>query len=162
MKTLLIIRHAHAESAVFGMNDFDRALSARGKQEAQKIAEKLAGRNISVDSWLCSSARRTMETSTILRHHLHAKENSLMCIDGLYQASSYKLKTQIIQISDNWSSAAIVAHNPGITDLANALTDELRIDDMPPGSVVAISSNSKQWMDFFKAPIRFLFFLMPN
>jgi phosphohistidine phosphatase len=162
MKTLLIIRHAHAESPRLGLSDFDRSLSNRGIQESKTQAVKLSDKNIVVDGWLCSSSKRTMETATILRNHLHAKEHSLLYIDGLYQASMNTLKNQIIQIPDNWSTAAIVAHNPGITDLANTLTDEFRIDDMPPACIVAVSSDTEQWMDFFKNPIRFLFFLISN
>ena len=162
MKTLLLIRHAHAESAHYGMNDFDRSLSIRGKQEAQNTAEKLLHRNIAVDGWICSSSSRTLQTTKILHNHINPEIKNLRCMDGLYQASSMQLSAQVIQLPNEWSTAAIIAHNPGITEFANKLSDNFHIDDMPTAGVVAVCSEAEQWLDFLSKPIRFLFFVQPN
>jgi phosphohistidine phosphatase len=162
MKTLLIIRHAHAEAPKFGMSDFDRSLSSRGTEEATTQAKNILNKNIVLDGLLCSSSRRTMQTTEILRLQFKIEPENMRSVDILYQAAPMHLIAQTIQLPDEWSTVAIVAHNPGVSEFANTLTENFHIDDMPPASIVAVSSETEQWANFFKHQIRFLFFLIPK
>jgi phosphohistidine phosphatase len=64
-------------------------------------------------------------------------------------------------LPDKASSIALFAHNPGITEFVNMLTN-VRIDDMPTCSVFAVSAEASSWMEFVSAPKKFLFFDYPK
>jgi phosphohistidine phosphatase len=67
----------------------------------------------------------------------------------------------ISELSDDIETAAIFAHNPGITSFANTLTST-RVDDMPTCSVYAVKINTDRWKHFSKAKKEFLFFDCPK
>jgi phosphohistidine phosphatase len=56
---------------------------------------------------------------------------------------------------------AVIAHNPGITDFANSLT-QTKVDDMPTCAVYAIRINTNSWKNFGEAKKEFWFFEYPK
>ena len=62
MRDLILLRHAHAESAGIGQDDIDRPLSRQGLAEAEAAGKWLKAHNLLPDRILCSNARRTRET----------------------------------------------------------------------------------------------------
>ena len=64
MKRVLLLRHA---SAGEGAPDAERPLSERGREEAARIAERLASLLPPPEVALCSTARRARETFEALR-----------------------------------------------------------------------------------------------
>lgn len=159
MKTIYLIRHAHAQP---GMADFDRPLSDRGKKEAALIAQKLLNRKVRIDAWFCSSSRRTTETAKLISDEMQNKISNVYTLDALYLASSQLLQEQIIQMGNDFASIALVVHNPGVTELASRICSEVFIDEMPPCAVFAVQSEAESWIDFFKNKIEFLFFVCPG
>jgi len=59
---LILLRHAKAEAEAASGDDFDRPLAARGRREAQAVAEHLAGLGLRPDVAVVSPALRTRET----------------------------------------------------------------------------------------------------
>ena len=83
-------------------------------------------------------------------------------IDELYLASSQLLSQTIEKLSNNINHVMIVAHNPGITDWVNSITEQIKIDEMPTCGVFAVSSDVIEWKNFENSKKHFLFFDYPK
>ena len=160
MKSLVIIRHAKAETT-FTLNDFERSLNDRGKADAPTMAKRLH-KKIKIDAFVSSPAKRTKKTAEFFADAFGIDEKNIIYISALYQAPVGVFFEVVSALADRVDSVAIVAHNPGITDFANQLIPEARLDNMPTCSVFAVRADVDQWSDFGKAKREFLFFDSPK
>ena len=111
---LIIIRHANAKAN--GVNgDFSRDLSERGEKQAEEIAAFLASAGIVPDYAIVSAAHRTAQTFERLYVNCPADITRTA-----YNASAAALAQLVSEAPESASCVAIVAHNPGVTDLAIA------------------------------------------
>ena len=65
MKTLIVVRHAKSSWAEPGLSDFDRPLNERGKKDGPNIAKRLKKRNIAIDLFVSSPAKRAKRTADL-------------------------------------------------------------------------------------------------
>lgn len=114
---LYLLRHAQAASS-FDMEDKERPLSDLGISQAKALSSHLKN----IDVGLCSSATRTMQTLSIAQES-GASVRDVSVLDFLYNASAGDLLSQI-QLQKDAKSLLIVAHNPGIHQLAKVLCGE--------------------------------------
>jgi len=161
LKTLLIIRHAKSDQSFFG-NDFERPLNERGKKDAPEMAKRVMDKNIVIDSFVSSPAKRAKKTAEIFCETYEQKIEDINFISALYHAPAREFYEVIKSLDDNLSTVAIFAHNPGITYFVNDLINDVRVDNMPTSAVFAIQINISQWKDFAKAKKEFLFFDYPK
>jgi len=119
MRELVLLRHAHAESTVPGVDDFDRPLSREGLAEAEAAGAWLKKNSWAPDLIVCSPARRTRET---LEQVLMATGYVEQRQDGrIYNATSGTL----MQVADEHREAGrvlLIGHNPGLEQLMALLT----------------------------------------
>lgn len=139
MKKLLLIRHAQA--GPHSQNDFDRTLTSRGINEANKIAIKLQWLKLIPDYLLSSPAKRTQTTADIISKILTITNNAFD--NRIYDASTQTLIQVITEIDNEYDFAALVGHNPGISQLIFELTGDYR--DMPTAAAVLISLETNDW-----------------
>ena len=85
MKTLLIIRHAKAESS-FTLNDFERPLNERGKKDAPVMAARVKEKNITIDAFISSPAKRAKKTAALFCETLQQNQDNIIFISALYHA----------------------------------------------------------------------------
>ncbi len=147
MKRLTLVRHAQAESALAGQQDFDRALTRRGAEDAAEMARRLKFRQLGVDCIITSTAPRAIETAAIFARALKIANASVAKDDRLYTAGPNEYLTTLRECSDESTHTMIVAHNPGITDFADRLSSERSIDAMPTCSVVTMRFDVDRWAD---------------
>jgi len=139
MKKLLLIRHAKAGS--HDMNDFDRPLTERGMIDATVMADKLKQAQLIPEYFITSPALRTKTTSEIIADALSVEnrgENK-----NIYEANTHQLLKAINKLPGQFSFAAMVGHNPGISQILYELTAEVR--DMSPGDVALIGFDFDDW-----------------
>ena len=160
MKTLTIIRHAKAETS-FSMNDFERSLNDRGKADAPVMARRLY-KKIKVDAFVSSPAKRTKKTAEFFADAYGVDEKDIIYVSALYQAPASVFFEVVSALDDRFNSVAIIAHNPGITNFANELTPEVRLDNMPTCSMFAVQADVHSWSAFGKSKKEFLFFDYPK
>lgn len=161
MKTLLLVRHAKTEADSKTGKDFDRRLTERGHNDAIKMSQFLLNEKVQIDVLVTSTAKRAVETAG---HFYKAyKEEDVEMIEQteLYNAAPANYYAVIENLSNNYKKAALFAHNPGITEMANHLA-VAHVEDMPTCSVFAITANTTDWKDFATAEKRFLFFHSPK
>ena len=130
MKRLYLLRHAKSSWDDASLDDHDRPLSGRGRRAADAIGRHLREHDIVPDLVLCSSAARTRETLARIG------------LDGtiereLYGASAYALLARVRALPPAAGSVLLIGHNPGIHDLAFALTGQPD-EKYPTGALATI------------------------
>ncbi|MEM6780657.1 MAG: histidine phosphatase family protein [Pseudomonadota bacterium] len=117
MKRLYLLRHAEALST--GTDDKSRVLSEHGKRQAEALQATMMERGYKPHHILCSAAERTQET---LRGVCPDQNAEIM--DDLYNATDATLMRTVLSLDSDPSTLMIVAHNPGIHQLAFAMANE--------------------------------------
>ncbi len=161
MKTLLLIRHAKAEWGDLGQQDFTRALSERGIKQAHRTAQNIREKDLTPDVILSSTAKRTEMTTQILLSDMGCSIQQVQWSDDLYLAEASVLFDAALQADDASQTLAIVAHNPGLSELSNHLLSNY-VDDMSPATVVAITWSVEHWSDISAGAGTLCAYLRPN
>ncbi|MGZ5219507.1 MAG: SixA phosphatase family protein [Chitinophagaceae bacterium] len=161
MKSLLLVRHAKSSWADFSIKDFDRPLNERGKKDAPVMAKRLLDKDIAIDAFIASPAKRARKTAELFVKEYKGEKDKIIFFDELYLASPSAFIDVISKTGDKFNSIAVFSHNEGITDFANSLTDT-KIDDMPTCSIFAIKIKAKSWSEFEEADKEFWFFDSPK
>jgi phosphohistidine phosphatase len=162
MKTILLVRHAKSSWDDPAVSDFDRTLNSRGLRDAPAMANRLQQRIPSIHRIYSSTAQRARSTAGIFAEKLHYRADQIVFEHELYLAPPRVFADLIARCSDADDCVMIVAHNPGITDFANRLTNAIRTDNMPTCSIFAVSANINSWTEFEGAEKQFLFFDYPK
>lgn len=117
MRQLVLLRHAKAAANSDTGEDFDRALAARGREDAPTIGEALAGAGAEPEIVLVSSAKRTRETWGLIASWF--PDVTVEYRDDLYLAEADKL----MRAAEDTGAerVMVVAHNPGLHELASRL-----------------------------------------
>lgn len=160
-KTLFLVRHAKSDWDDPSLSDFERPLNPRGKRDAPAMANRLKEKKIRIDAFISSPAKRAKRTAILFAREFKFEKKEIIFLDELYGAEPDIFYEVIKNMDDSFDNIAIFAHNPGITDFANLLTD-IRIDNIPTCSVFAIKIDTKKWVDFNKAQKEFWFFDQPK
>ena len=122
MYRLLLLRHAKAVFRSPG-GDIARELGIRGHAQAALLGSWLADQRIAPDAMLVSTSTRTRETAEIIVKTLSAKPK-LVFDQRLYLAEPSEILDIARRGESGWRTLAIVGHNPGFAELAEALTGE--------------------------------------
>ena len=147
MKQLTLIRHATAAPALAGQADWDRALEARGVRDAKKMGRWLHAQDSKPDLFMTSPALRALDTAQHIAHELGLPPSSVQKRERLYLASPKDILALICDVGGTASHVCIVAHNPGISECADQLSSERRIDNMPTCAVVRMEFDIAHWRD---------------
>jgi phosphohistidine phosphatase len=114
-----LLRHAKS-SWDHSLVDHDRPLAPRGQRALPALARHLREAGVEVDLVLCSTARRTVQTLEGVRPAL--PDRVQVAIEaGLYGAPAVDLLRRLQSLPDGITQVMLIAHNPGIGDLAEAL-----------------------------------------
>src|SRR5699024_8172878 len=134
-RRLVLLRHAKAAPAE-GVSDVDRPLLAGGKHDAPVAGQWLAEHVGPIDITVCSTAARARQTWSLVAAELdHAP--LFQPEDRLYGASVEQLLTVTQLLPDEATTALLVAHNPGLAELAHLLTGTPHGFD--PGAVAVLA-----------------------
>ncbi len=144
MKTLILIRHAKSDWSDFNASDYNRELNARGKRDATTIGQRLAKRGIQADAFIASTACRAKATTGLIIPSLDFPERDIQWENRLYLASPSTMKAAIRQTEIHVQTLILLAHNPGITELANQLA-RANITNVPTCGVVTLALPIHHW-----------------
>ena len=161
MKSLLLVRHAKSSWDSPSLQDFDRPLNDRGNRDAENMAHRLINRKTDIDVFVTSTAMRALNTAKYFIKAYNAKKEHVIELADLYHASPGVMYNVIRQLSDDFKTAALFSHNPGITEMVNTL-EVAKLDNMPTCGVFAVRADVEKWADFKDAPKQFWFFDYPK
>jgi len=161
-KTIVLIRHAKSSWSDPSQSDFDRPLNERGEHDAPMMGERLRKWRLLPDIIVCSSARRTRQTAKRIAAAIGFDKDAIRREENLYHCTPDTIASVIRSLDDAVTIAFIVAHNPGITDFVNQLSDMFRIDNMPTCGIVAATLQTAHWADFSQAEKEVFLFEYPK
>jgi phosphohistidine phosphatase len=118
----VLVRHAHAEWPNYTGTDFDRPLTPQGFADARATAIAIRDAGHRPGLLLTSPALRTMQTTGVIAATLGLPENSVLPASQLYNAGPEILQAELRKAFLAADVVMLVAHNPGISELARALT----------------------------------------
>jgi phosphohistidine phosphatase len=123
MRTLLILRHGKAANDEAGL-DRDRALTKRGKREAEQMGQRLRDSDLVPDRIITSSALRARDTARRVAAESGFR-GAIDELDELYLAEPEAYITATKRLADEDAERVlVVGHNPGLEALALLLTGE--------------------------------------
>jgi phosphohistidine phosphatase len=162
MRRLLLLRHAKSDWPQ-GVSDFDRPLAGRGVADAKIMGNYMARNRLVPDLALISPAIRTQQTWQILAEEL-APAPRFETQPKLYAASA-RVLLSIVQHAADVSSLMLVAHNPGLEDLAKILlhdAEENRAPKFPTCALAVFDLNIDAWKDTQPGCGRLRMFVSPK
>jgi len=158
---LWIIRHAKSDWSTPGQSDFERPLNERGRRDGPRMATWLR-RQQEPATWIWSSdAARAQRTAAFVAQGFAAASPQLVLEHRLYLAEPERLIDVLRSTPDDVAAVAIVAHNPGLTDLVNVLAGDQVIDNLPTFGVAAFDVNGA-WHDLRASTARYRSLMSPK
>jgi phosphohistidine phosphatase len=166
MRRLFLIRHAKAEPSV-GRGDYERKLTERGRADARRVAKALAARRILPDLLVHSGAARAKETAEIFAATWLGKVE-LQEDAGLYDANLTTLLAHTRALPDAHKRVGLVGHNPGLGELATALTGSGAEPEVhrlaakyPTGAVAVLDFSVQRWQEVERNSAMLALYLTP-
>jgi phosphohistidine phosphatase len=144
MKILTLIRHAKSSWKDPSLPDWDRPLNNRGRRDAPMMGERLAGREAYADLMISSSAVRAVMTTEAIAEEIEYPADEIVVDERLYGADEFEILQVIQGLDDAWERVMLVGHNPGLTDLVNALSPT-GIDNLPTCGIVELTYDTESW-----------------
>lgn len=147
MKKLFLMRHGKSDWADAGLSDFDRPLNPRGISNAPEMGKRLLDKWGQVEKIYCSKARRTIETGTYVCESLDFNWADVEQRKDMYLASASKLREVAEETDDSINSILLIAHNPGMDVLMNALSRH-KIGSVPTCGLGYFEFDIDSWKHF--------------
>ena len=167
MRTLILVRHAKAEPLERG-DDFDRALTAQGKEDAARLGTYLSRIGHLPELALVSAAKRTTQTFDFIARKI-AVPVPVDSSEALYNATAADVRDLVIKANAGIERLMIVGHNPGIMDVAIRLTGDGDLQEIgrmrsrfPPCSMSILTFSCEDWRDVATGGGRLETFVMPE
>jgi phosphohistidine phosphatase len=167
MRRLFLVRHAKAEAASVGREDYTRKLTQRGRFDARRVAKALAARHFLPDVLIHSGAARAKETAEIFAAEWRSKAE-LEEAAWLYDASLTTLLDRTRALRDEDKRVGLVGHNPGLGELATALTNsgaqpqaQRLAAKYPTGAVAVLDFSIRRWGEVERNSGRLALYLTP-
>ncbi|MGH7094124.1 MAG: SixA phosphatase family protein [Stellaceae bacterium] len=119
MHRLHLLRHAKS-SWDDEVDDHERKLNRRGRDEAALVGKHLPTATGPLDLVLCSTARRARETMDLVLAGF-APPPRIVIENGIYLADAGKLLNRLARLSESDEAVLLIGHNPGLRELALTL-----------------------------------------
>jgi phosphohistidine phosphatase len=157
MRRLMLLRHAKTENDAPSGRDQDRRLDDRGRLDAAEVGGWIAGHPPFPDSVLVSTAVRSQQTWDIVRDAMSGKapQPKVELLAELYGADP-SLLLQVVHsaAAEDPRRLLLVGHNPGLHELAFALTGggntaarAALADNLPTSGLAVIDFDIDDWRD---------------
>ena len=160
-RRLTLLRHAKSDWSDQSLRDFDRPLNKRGKRNAPAMGQLLKDRGISPDLIISSDANRAYTTARLVAQELGYPDENILLNHAMYLAAPGTLLEVLADSGKQHEHVMLVAHNPGMTELANRLSDA-SIDNLPTCGVFFVDADIENWHQVAGTQHRFAGFLCPR
>lgn len=170
MMRILLLRHAKSSWDHPGLRDHDRPLAPRGERAASQMGAHVAGTDLRIGRIVSSTAVRALSTARLFREAFD-RQLSLASRRDLYHADAMDLLAIAREEANGDDDARImlVAHNPGMHDLALFLCGECETDSFarlqtkfPTAALAEFDVPTNSTADFQPGSARLLRFVRPK
>ena len=162
MKTLHLIRHAKSSWNNSALADIDRPLNKRGFASCEVMAARVLEAGCTFEHTFCSPAVRAQSTIEEISYHLEVQGISIAwkIVPALYTFDVRELLQWCQQVDKALQEIVVVGHNPAITELCNALGDEV-IENVPTCGYVQLAFE-EEWRSLSADSAKLICFLKPK
>ena len=115
------------------------------------MGKLLLEKGIRPDVIISSDAARAITTARLVARELDYELDDIRQNNALYLAPPSALLDVLKETAANDQDVMLVAHNPGMTELANLLSDR-HIDNLPTCGVFVIESDTENWEQLANTP----------
>ena len=126
------------------MADHDRPLNKRGKRIAPLMGRLLKKEDLVPDIIISSTAIRARSTAKAVAKASGYK-GEIILNHSLYAAGPDAYLSVMRDLSDEYARVLIIGHNPGLEELLEMLTREIRV--MPTCSLAHVKLHVDKWSD---------------
>ena len=116
-RRIILLRHGHADD---GAQDFERRLSAAGRQAAAQAGVSLAQAGLLPDLVLASAAPRALATAELAARSA-GYGGAIRAEQALYLASEAQYLGALRRLTESARCVWLVGHNPALSGLAREL-----------------------------------------
>jgi phosphohistidine phosphatase len=145
MKTLVLVRHAKSAWGDPSLSDHDRPLNDRGRRDAPEMARRLRERGVVPDAIRSSTALRARTTAEAMADEFGLSAEALVLDERLYGSGPDTILGVVAELGEEVGTAMLVAHDPGMSDLAYRLSGE--IEHMPTCAVAEFRFAVWSWSE---------------
>ena len=147
-RQLILFRHAKSDWP--DVPDDERPLAKRGRRDAPKMGRWLHEHGYQPEVVVVSTARRTRQTWDLVAPELGGTP-AVRFEPRAYEASALTLLYLIQELPSRYQTALLIAHNPGLSELASNLAAATVTDNGPrprislPTAAVAVFEFRGDW-----------------
>ena len=163
-RRLILLRHAKSDWP--DVPDRDRPLAKRGRRDAPRVGRWLHEHGYQPDVVVCSAARRTRQTWDLVAPELGGSP-AVRFEPRAYAASALTLLYLAQELPSRYWTALLIAHNPGLSELAGSLTAPAPTENGPrpgislPTAAVAVLEFPGDWPSLTPAHARLVSLITP-
>ncbi len=161
MKKIYLVRHAKSSWKHPKLDDFERPLNKRGRKNAPFMGDIIEKRGIHPDLILSSPANRAAMTARIMATRIDYPLEDIIYLESIYGADEHGLIQVIRRMDDGIDRLMLVGHNPGITNLANALGND-PVSNVPTCGIYSVRMKMASWSKIRKRYGKTGFFEYPK
>jgi len=162
MKTIYFNRHAKSDWSNEGLKDFDRPLNQRGLRDAPVMGKRLVDRKEHIELFVSSPANRAISTARLMAESVGFDIAKITQIDRLYLPSIKDFLQSVAEIDEGYESIILFAHNPGITDVVEYLSNE-SLGNIPTCGIAKIEfPSASTWKEISGGTGNLVFFDYPK
>ena len=162
MKTLYLMRHAKSSWSFDDLSDRERPLNDRGRDDAPRMGQALAARQLTLDLLVSSPAVRALSTAVLVARELNYLHDNIKVEPSIYEADLETLLAVVHALPNAADSVLLTGHNPTITDVANYLSPSPLSGEMPTAGILCLRFQAERWAEVAQANAEFYFFDYPK
>lgn len=151
MRRIILLRHAKSSWDDHRLSDAARPLNKRGLRDAPEMGRRFKNRGIRPAAILSSNATRAITTARLVAGEIGFPAESIRELPDLYLASPRTIVALLARVAENYNDLVLVGHNPGLSELADRISDA-RIDNLPTCGAFAASFDCGSWADILSRP----------
>ncbi|MDA8138031.1 MAG: histidine phosphatase family protein [Desulfobacteraceae bacterium] len=152
-----LIRHAKSSWDFEGLDDLDRPLNPRGREDAAKMGRILSESGFAPQRLLCSPALRAIRTALVMAEAVGFPSHQIEMTQKLYHNRIDGMLALLRANADEVRWVACVGHNPELTALVHRLGAK-EVEDMPTCAVVELHFAIDRWKELGQGdPVRVRF-----
>ena len=160
MLRLLLLRHAKSSWNHPGLRDHDRPLARRGLRDAPRMGRYLREHGLTPAAALVSTAVRARTTAELALEAAGAAPGALRLIPDLYGSSPDEIVEIVAEEGGSASPLLVVAHNPGMEDLAARFLG--RYEHFPTAALLVAEVPAPDWARLVPARAAVEAFIRPR
>jgi phosphohistidine phosphatase len=141
------MRHGQAEEGDEGIPDFERSLTAKGKNVTRLMARRLKEKISDPGLLVSSPAFRAIETALIFAREYDIKPEKIVMNNLIYSRFDHKTIIEILKLTgEDTETITLFGHNPGFSDVASWYSRE-QLNLIPKSGIISLLFNIRTWSE---------------